>query len=405
MPVSRDLRVGRSTWTLTFDQARTIEFLPRLAPMEQTASTQQLVSDSLESPFGFDSPMRRAVTPEDRVVIVLDESLPEIATLLTGVLDHLVSGGVKPTSITVLVPHTSKENAWLDDLPDRHEEITLEVHDPEDRNKLAYLAASKSGDPIYLNRSLVNAEFVVVITGRRFAPTHSYAGAESAVYPGFSDAETMAKFVGDFTIESPSAEADPRQNLAAEVLWLLGTPFLVQVIEGGDDRVAEVVAGLPDSLEEGTRRQNIHWRRSISERPELVVATISSLPERVSFTDMAMALATAARVVHPEGRIALLCDAAPPLEEGAEILQQNEDLDDAHDRFKKRKPDDWPGAGLWAFAAEQASLFVAAGWDDETIESLHATTIRKPAEVQRLIDVAPQVLLIPDAHLMVVDVQ
>ena len=215
----------------------------------------------------------------------------------------------------------------------------------------------------------------------------------------------LAGFVGDFTIESPSAEPDPRQNLAAEVLWLLGTPFLVQVIEGSGDRIAEVVAGLPDSLEEGTRRQNMHWRRSISERPELVIATISSAPERVTFTDMAMALATAARVVHPEGRIALLCDAAPQLEEGAEILQQTEDLDDAQARFKKRKPDDWPGAGLWAFAAEQASLFVAAGWNSETIESLHATTIRKPAEVQRLIDAAPNILLIPDAHLMVVDLQ
>ena len=159
--------------------------------MEPSSSSPQLIAEALESPYGFDSPMRRAVTPEDQVVIVIDESLPEVATLLTGVIDHLVSGEVPPSSITVLVPHTSHENAWLDELPERYEEITLEVHDPEDRNKLAYLAVSKSGEPIYLNRSLVDADFVVIITGRRFAPTHSYAGAESAIYPGFSDAETI----------------------------------------------------------------------------------------------------------------------------------------------------------------------------------------------------------------------
>ena len=66
--------------------------------------------------------------------------------------------------------------------------------------------------------------------------------------------------------------------------------------------------------------------------------------------------------------------------------------------LSKRKPDDWPAAALWAFAASRASLFVASGWPTDVTEELFATPVASAAEVQRLIDAASRVLVIPDAH-------
>ena len=43
-------------------------------------------------------------------------------------------------------------------------------------------------------------------------------------------------------------------------------------------------------------------------------------------------------------------------------------------------------------------MFLASGYPDEVAEELHATPIRTPSEVQRLIDAATRVLVIPDAH-------
>ena len=58
-----------------------------------------------------------------------------------------------------------------------------------------------------------------------------------------------------------------------------------------------------------------------------------------------------------------------------------------------------------AFAAGQANLFVASGWSDDETEDLFATPIASASEVQRLIDTAEQVLVIPDAHKMMVELR
>lgn len=57
-----------------------------------------------------------------------------------------------------------------------------------------------------------------------------------------------------------------------------------------------------------------------------------------------------------------------------------------------------------ALAAEQAHLYVAAGWPDEVTEELFATPLKSPAEVQRLIDAADSVLIVPDAQKTLIEV-
>ncbi|MCZ2343054.1 MAG: hypothetical protein LC104_14875 [Bacteroidales bacterium] len=71
--------------------------------------------------------------------------------------------------------------------------------------------------------------------------------------------------------------------------------------------------------------------------------------------------------------------------------------------MKKRKPDDWPFAHLWSFAAKTASLFVASGWSEDIVDGLFAASISKVSELQRLIDTSASVLLLPDAHKAMVD--
>ena len=67
-------------------------------------------------------------------------------------------------------------------------------------------------------------------------------------------------------------------------------------------------------------------------------------------------------------------------------------------RLAKEKPDDRAACLLWCFAAKAGSVFLASGYPDEVAEELYATPIRSASEVQRLIDSAERVLLIPDAH-------
>lgn len=403
MTQSISLPVGRSVWPLTVRPEALLPLIRDASP-PPAAGPRELVRAALEAPFGFDSPMRRAVTPDDRVAVVLDERLPHVAELLTAVLEHLGSAGIDPSAVTVVVPPGSSENAWIDDLPDEFADLTVEVHDVEAPQKMAYLATTRAGRRVYLNRTLLDADFAVVLTGRGFDPTAGHGGGEVAVFPALSNGETLAGFVGQFRTDPPAGEPNRLRREAAEVVWLLGTPFFVQVIQGPGDTVAEVVAGLPDSLEEGVRVQDSRWRASVADRPDLVVAAVSGDAARADFLAVASAVANAARVVQPGGRVAVLTEATPPLQEGAELLQSVEDPSAAAKVLAKRKPDDWPAAALWALAAKQAHLFVAAGWPDEVIEGLYATPVRSAAEVQRLIDAAGRVLILPDAQKTIVEV-
>jgi nickel-dependent lactate racemase len=391
MAEATELVVGSEPWALAVpaDRALTLQCKEFAPP---TASPRQLVQDALEKPFHFE-PMRRALTPDDRVTIVVDPRLPHLAEMLAAVLDHLHSARVDPSTVTIVSPPNSPQ-AWIDELSDEFADVTTETHDPADAKKLAYLATTTGGRRVYLNRSLVAADFMILLTGRRYDPHSGYAGAGAAVFPTLSNVETQTALAGEFTVRAPEAA----EGETAEIAWLLGTPFLVQAIEGAGNTIQEVVAGLLDSAAEGVKRQDARWRGTVAEKAETVIAAVGGDPADISFLDLAKAAVTAARVVQKGGRIALLATAAPALGPGAQMLRRLAGPAGAKKLLAKEKPDDWAAAALWVAAAKHASIFLASGYPDDVAEELFATPIHTPSEAQRLIDTGGAVLLIPDAH-------
>jgi nickel-dependent lactate racemase len=398
-----ELQVGRGTWPLAVPPEKVVELQRVPIPPRPAASPREQVRAALDAPFGFE-PLRRALTPDDRIAVVLDPDLPQAAELLAGVLDHLGTTGIGPAAVTVLTLPGARQD-WIDDLPDEYADLTAETHDPSDRTKLAYLATTKSGRRVYLNRTLVEADFMILLTGRGYDPLTGYAGAEAAVFPALGDDEIRGEFAGDFSSDAPGSEAWPVRTESGEVAWLLGTPFLVQVILGADDTVQDVVAGLLDSGAEGVRRQDARWRGSVADRQNTVVAAVSGDPGRASFLDLAKAAAAAARVVQPGGRIVVLSDAAPQLGDGADLLRRTGDPKKAAKLLPKEKPADWAACFLWCFAAKTGNLFLASSYPEDVVEELFATPVGKLSEVQRLVEAAEQVLVIPDAHRMMVEVK
>ena len=386
-----ELVVGSGPWRLAVPADRTLA-LQRAEFAAPGASPQQLVHDALEKTFDGGG-LRRALTPDDRVTIVIDPRLPHLAAMLAEVLRHLGTAGIGPAAVTVVSPPNAPQT-WIDELPDEFADVTAETHDPADVKKLAYLATTQTERRVYLNRSLVDADFAVLLTGRRFDPQSGYAGAEAAVFPLLSNTEAQAALAGEFTVRDPVYA----QGEANEAAWLLGTLFLVQVIEGEGDTVQEVVAGLLDTAAEGVRRQDARWRATVEAEANTVIAAVSGDPAGVSFLDLAKAAVTAARVVKKGGRIGLLTTAAPALGAGAQLLRALDGPVGAKKLLARQKPDDWAAAALWVAAAKRASIFLASGYPDDVAEGLFATPIRTPSEVQRLIDTGGTVLLISDAH-------
>jgi hypothetical protein len=353
------------------------------------------VRAALEQPHGF-PPLRRALTPDDHVTVVLDERLPRLVQLLVPLLEHVVAARVEPERITLLCPSSSPQ-AWLEDLPDAFAEAHLEVHDPADRKRLSYLATSSKGKRLYLNRTVVDADQIVVLSGRRYDPLLGYGGAEGALGPLLGDEQTLGELNSRMNLGVPGATPWQTQVEANETAWLLGAPFFVQVIEGPGDEIAHVIAGTVEASREGQRLLDQCWRHTVSRPADLVIASLSGDPARHTFADFAAALACAARVVVPNGRIVLLTQAGPPLGPGADLLRQAVDPQTLLNELRDRQTLDLAPVFQWANAAQQARINLLCEWPDEVVEDLFATPLQHAGQVQRLL-AAGLCLLLPDAH-------
>jgi nickel-dependent lactate racemase len=375
------------------------KLIPCPQPPPALSDPPAAVRAALESPFGF-PPLRRALTPDDCVTIVVDEELPRLAELLVPVLEHIASAGVTPEAMTLLCPPSSSRQSWIEDLPDAFQDVHVEVSDPGERRRMAYLATTHKGKRLYLNRTLVEADQIVVLSGRRYDPLLGYGGAEGALYPALSDEETRRVLSQRVNLSPPNETPWPVRREATETAWLLGAPFFVQVIEAAGDGVAQVVAGTTDASREGQRLLDACWRHRVSQAADLVIAGLSGEPSRHTFTALAAALANAARVVRSGGRIVLLSRADLVLGPDVELLTSADDPQIVLDRLRGKHTVEMVPILQWAGAAQQANINLLSGLSDETVEELFATPLHDAREVQRLLNASTSYLFLPDAHKM-----
>jgi nickel-dependent lactate racemase len=389
-----EVPVGRSRWTLAVRDADLIPLAG--ATTEPVRDARAAVAEALDHPVRFDA-FRRALTPDDRIALVVDESLPRLPELIAGILEYLAGAGIPPSAVTAISPAGSGQH-WINDLPDTMADLQTEVHQPGDRKKLSYLAATKEGHRIYLNRTLVDADQAIVLTGRGYDPLLGYSGGVGSIYPGLADAESVRNLVPKLSPQTPPDGSWPVQAEAAEVAWLLGSPFFVHVIQGAGDEIDRVVAGFADTAGEGADRLNDRWKAAAGEAADMVVVTLSGDPERHDFAALARAAATGARAVKPEGTVIILSEADPEIGRAADVLRRTDEPPEAVKILFRERPADAPAAVQWAWAAGRAKLYLASEIRPTTVEEMFATPLGGPKDVQALLDTGGRVLIVPDAH-------
>jgi hypothetical protein len=172
---------------------------------------------------------------------------------------------------------------------------------------------------------------------------------------------------------------------------------MVQFIEGAGEALVNVLAGPAETTREGQTLLDSRWHLSVDRLADTVVAAVAGDPTHHGFAELARALACAARVVRPNGRIILLTGANPTPGRAMEILRQSGDPQRGLELLRGEETADMAAAFQWAHTVQQTTVYILSQLPGETAEELFTTPLEDASQLQRLLNVAGSYLILDDA--------
>ena len=363
-----------------------------------TTGVEAAVGEALSQPREF-PPLRQMLVPGDRVAIAFDPAIPQSRLVLDALVRVLGESGVGPETLTIVSPSSPMAASGDSPSPDG----SIQVHDPDDRTHIAYLASTKEGRRIYLNRSLTDADVVVPVGLLRYDPDLGYRGPWSLLFPGLSDRDTMRALRGGGGSGSPGAENGrhrARLEESSEVSWLLGSQFYLGVVPAAGG-VLEIVAGRDGAVrEQGIASVERNWTMKAPRRAEVVIAGVGGPPGGATLEDLAAALETACGLVRRGGRVVVLSRASGSIGPALQRLSTVDEPGEAVGALRGlEEADDYAVALRIARAAAWADLFVASGIETEIVEGWSIAPLDRPEQARRLAANAESVTFVGHAEL------
>jgi len=357
---------------------------------------------AMAEPLGF-PPLSQVLIPGDQVALALDRTVPCGGQLVAGLLNQLAeSGQLEQYQLRLVFSGTSDEleHRHLEENipPDQLRHLTIEIHNPDDPHQLSYLAAAHDDAPIYVNRTLCDADVVVPIVGLGLSGQLGYAGIHGSLFRSFTDTRTRQRFLVPGNHGSGQLHED-----ADEVAWLLGIRLVLGVVPGSGDSLLHVIAGDAQELHaEAELRSRAAWSRP-ARQVDLVIATIESRPDGQDWTHLAHALHAASQLVREDGMIVLCTDlACPP----GKALYQGAGQEAHHPRpevgDQEPSPDSLAAEQL-EYARERARVYLLSRLKQELVESLGIAHVSNAKQITRLASQCDSCIVLTEADRTVIE--
>ncbi|QVL33102.1 DUF2088 domain-containing protein [Telmatocola sphagniphila] len=345
--------------------------------------------ESLDHPIRFE-PLYRALTPDDRITIVFDASIPHADVLLGELKKYLLLREIDVGALTILMNREAGAMEQQVALQKNFPELKFEILDPTDRTQMAYLATTQKGRRVYLHRSLLDADQVILVAHRGYDCLLGQTGAESNIFPLMSDSETKLALRKQLRADCPSSEPWPILEEAREVAWLLGIPFLVHVFLDSNDQITAFKTGIAESLPDIAEEFD---ELSHGKLASPVDAFVVNLPgNQKEFRDLAQAALSASRVLEPAGCLILLTGMTLSGEESVKRIAGYSSPREALKKLPELEESGDPQAIFcWAQAVQNRRVYLYSDLDAPMTESLFATKLENSAQLERLLQSMQQI--------------
>lgn len=395
-----NLRYGSTgEFSSEVDAARVAVFRPGPTPRSDVALA---VSQALASPLDLPT-LDQALVPDDKVAIALDRDTPCDAEIVAGIWSYLERRGIDPANVTIIQPAAVGEKTPVDPrtlLPiSVQQAVNWRIHDPLQADSCCYLATTTKGDPVYLAKELVEADFVLPVGATSYDVLLGYRGTNSVLYPGLSNIESMRKTVGQGHLELSPRDERPLRQLVDEIAWLMGIQFCVQVVASDNGGVLEVIAGSTDAVFKQSREKlDDNWLISMPERVDTVVVAVSTDISGHRWSHIGKAVATARQLVKRGGRIVILSELDEEPGDGLRLLRNEEYPENCLQPLRDESPIDLIPATQIVNAAGWARILLLSNLAPELVEELFIYPLEESSEVTRVLETSESCVILGGAQ-------
>jgi nickel-dependent lactate racemase len=357
------------------------------APQQGRESIAAAVAEALTNPLDFPS-LDQALVPGDHLALVVDPQLPSLIEVVATTLEWFCARGTPATHMRLVLAGDGQwEAAAVAQAIQQYAQIAVEVecHDCDDSEQLAYVAANDASDPIYLNRTVVDADVVIPISCARSPSALDYFGP-FGLFPLLSNRATRGEFYSLPRLEDVMGRGK-LQAWADQAAWWVGIMVGIEVIPASQDGVAQIMAGQLQPLEEAAQAaMSDVWHSSTTANSDLVVALLDGCTRSQSWLSVARAIFAAQRWVSPQGSIVIASQLQQAVGKGLGRLRNPHQSPEAIAKKLASDPsDDAIAAAVILQAISSHHVYLISELRSDALESLGLGAINDPEQLTRLI--------------------
>jgi nickel-dependent lactate racemase len=344
------------------------------------------VREALANPRDYPA-LAAATVPGDHIAVAVDSNVPQLRSILRGVIGAMLDADVPPAMITIVSADGIENRDELDrDLAEMGAGgVKFALHDPDDEQALAMVGVNSHGEPLRMNRTLAEADFVLPI-GVGQSPTANGEGGEkfASLFPRFSTREAADRMKAQAASESPK-QHKRRSKEIDEAGWLLGVGMTLSVVPAAAGGVAAVIAGDPQAVAQAASEQSrAVWERPAERQGDLVIATVVGDRREQTWENLARALSAAAPLVEPGGAIALYTELDQSPSGPLNRLLEAVDFGDVQRELMQDDAVEAHPAMMLARALDFGPVYLRSRLPADVVESLGMTPIEDDNELAHL---------------------
>ncbi len=257
-------------------------FSPSTVQIEK--SEEEIVEEGFSHPIGSE-PLSKMLRGCKNPLILTDDytRTTPVRRVLPRLMRELKMAGIKPGDIKILIALGTHRAMTEDEIKEKFgkdfsERYTILNHNWWDPSQLSYLGETETGTPVFVNRLLKEADFIMGVGQILPHRVSGFSGGGNIIQPGICGEETTgrthwlgAQFTGREIlgkIENPVKEEIERVAQRAGLRWIINT------IQDGSGRLIEVVTGDPiQAYRTGAARSQQIYQSILPQEADIVIAS------------------------------------------------------------------------------------------------------------------------------------